>query len=137
MTLVVHNTETTNQRLDQIRAESSSASVREDDHSVVEDEIIENSKDDVAEDAEDFKNTEEEVAVIEDAVAAAVEQPAEIPDAAIEAEEEDEAIGPLPDSASVVSRAMSALSSLSQIRKPRVRTVIFDDDDRSSRFSRK
>lgn len=52
-------------------------------------------------------------------------------------ESDDEDIAPLRDNASVVSRAMSALSSLSQIRKPRVRTVIFDDDDRSSRFTKK
>jgi hypothetical protein len=52
-----------------------------------------------------------------------------------ESDEEKETIAPLP-SPSVISKAASALHSITSLRKPNVRTVIFDDDDAKTRISR-
>lgn len=49
---------------------------------------------------------------------------------------EHETIAPLPSSTSVISKAASALHSITSLRKPNVRTVVFDDDDAKTRISR-
>lgn len=61
-------------------------------------------------------------------------------DVLVDKESDNESIGPLPvrktESSSVISKAASALSSLTSLKKPNVRTVVFDDDDAKTRISR-
>jgi hypothetical protein len=70
----------------------------------------------------------------EDAVQSAIEKP-ELNDTKL-----DEVRIPSPPASvagSVVSRAMSAITSVTQLKKPRVRTVILsNDDDNHSRFTK-